>query len=286
MTASGKDIKNKEEILTLLDAVWEPERVAVVHCRGHQKEDTPWAQGNRLADKTAKQAAEGLRVTSEAPIKALVLAELPELMLESPKYTEAQNQLAKAEGAIKTEKGWWKLPSGKLLLLEELVPSLVSQTYQETHLGRDKLEKLIRKYFLVPRLSSLCRTESQNCTAFSHVNAASRHRQKPPGIQLNGTLPFEHLGVDFTEMKPHGHYHYLLVMVGTFSGWVDFPTQTERASEAAWCLLREIVPRFGFATSIGPETANGNCTLHIGPRVLGCWNELIRYLKRHSPNGS
>ena len=82
-------------------------------------------------------------MTSEAPIKALVLAELPELMLESPKYTEAQNQLAKAEGAIKTEKGWWELPSGKLLLLEELVPSLVSQTYQETHLGRDKLEELI-----------------------------------------------------------------------------------------------------------------------------------------------
>ena len=26
MTASGKDIKNKEEILTLLDAAWEPER--------------------------------------------------------------------------------------------------------------------------------------------------------------------------------------------------------------------------------------------------------------------
>ena len=54
--------------------------------------------GNRLADKTAKQAAEGLGVTSEAPVKALILAELPELTLDSPKYTGAQNQLAKAEG--------------------------------------------------------------------------------------------------------------------------------------------------------------------------------------------
>ena len=52
-------------------------------------------------------------MTSEAPMKALILAELPELMLDSPKYIEAQNQLAKAEGAIKTEKGWWELPSGK-----------------------------------------------------------------------------------------------------------------------------------------------------------------------------
>ena len=106
-------------------------------------------------------------MTSEAPIKALVLVELPELTLDSPKYTEAQNQLAKAEGAIKTEKGWWELPSGKLLLPEELAPTLVSQTHQVTHLGHDKLKELIRKYFLVPRLSPLCRTESQNCTACS-----------------------------------------------------------------------------------------------------------------------
>ena len=93
MKASEKDIKNKEEIKTLLDAAWEPERVAVIHCWERQKEDTPPppGSGNRLADKTAKQAAEGLGVTSEAPIKALTLAELPELTLDSPKYIEAQN---------------------------------------------------------------------------------------------------------------------------------------------------------------------------------------------------
>ena len=62
------------------------------------------------------------------------------------------------------------------------------------------------------------RTESQNVTACSQVNAASRHRQKPPGIQVKGTLPFEHLEVGFTEMKPLRHYHYLLGMECTFSG--------------------------------------------------------------------
>ena len=41
LTANGKDIKNKEEILTLVDALWEPEKVAVMHCWGHQKENTP-----------------------------------------------------------------------------------------------------------------------------------------------------------------------------------------------------------------------------------------------------
>ena len=55
-----KKILNKEEIKTLLDAAWEPERVAVIHCRGHKKEDNPLGSGNRLTDKTTKQAAEGL----------------------------------------------------------------------------------------------------------------------------------------------------------------------------------------------------------------------------------
>ena len=82
-------------------------------------------------------------MTSEAPIRALILVELPELTLDSPKYTKAQNQLAKAEGAIKTEKGWWELPSGKLLVPEELAPTRVSQTHQAIHLGHDKLEELI-----------------------------------------------------------------------------------------------------------------------------------------------
>ena len=91
-------------------------------------------------------------------------------------------------------------------------------------------------------------------TACSQVSVASWNTQKPPGTQVKGTLPFEYLEVDFTEMKPHRHYHYLLVIICTFSGWVAaFPTRTERASEVAWCLLREIVPRFGFPTSTGSD---------------------------------
>jgi ribonuclease HI len=37
LTAGGKEIKNKEEILQQLEAVWEPSQVAVIHCRGHQR---------------------------------------------------------------------------------------------------------------------------------------------------------------------------------------------------------------------------------------------------------
>ena len=65
-------------------------------------------------------------------------------------------RLANVEGSIKTEKELWELPSGKLLVLEELAHTLVSQTHQGTHLGH---------------------------AACSQVNAASQvFRQKPPSI--------------------------------------------------------------------------------------------------------
>ena len=216
------------------------------------KKRIPPGSGNRLADKTAKQAAKGLGVTSEALIKALILVELHKLPLDSPKYTEAQNQPAKAEGAIKTEKGWWELPSSKLLVLEELAPTLVSQTHQATHLGHDKLRRANLKIFLgsPPLFPMQDKSSELHCLLADQCCLSAQ--TETSGIQLKGTLPFEYLEVDFTEMKPHRHYCYLLVIVCTFSGWVEaFPTRTERASKVAWCLLREIVTRFGFLTCIG-----------------------------------
>lgn len=46
LTQAGKEIKNREEILALSLAIWLPKRVAVVHCKGHQKVDSPEARGN------------------------------------------------------------------------------------------------------------------------------------------------------------------------------------------------------------------------------------------------
>ena len=44
MTASEKDIKNKEEIKTLLDAACELERVAAYTAEDIKKRIPPWAQ--------------------------------------------------------------------------------------------------------------------------------------------------------------------------------------------------------------------------------------------------
>ena len=41
LMAEGRTIKNKQEILNLLTAVWLPAKLAIIHCQGHQKADNP-----------------------------------------------------------------------------------------------------------------------------------------------------------------------------------------------------------------------------------------------------
>jgi ribonuclease HI len=54
LTSEGKNIKNAQEILALLEALWLPKKVVIIHCPGHQKGDHPEARGNRAADKAAR----------------------------------------------------------------------------------------------------------------------------------------------------------------------------------------------------------------------------------------
>ena len=81
------------------------------------------------------------------------------------------------------------------------------------------------------RISELHHLLTRQCCLSAQTEAS--------GDSAKRQASFEHLEVDFTEMKLH--QHYLLVMVCTFSGWVEaFPTGTERASEVVQCLLRQI----------------------------------------------
>lgn len=46
-------------------------------------------------------------------------------------------------------------------------------------------------------------------------------------------------------------YRYLLVLVDTFSGWVEpFPTSCETAAIVSEMLVKHIIPRFGLRNSL------------------------------------
>ena len=84
----------------------------------------------------------------------------------------------------------------------------------------------------------------------------ARRPQLAQPIQRRGAYPGEDWQTDFTQMPASQGYKYLLVMIDTFTGWIEgFPTQTEKAEEVVEKLLHEIIPRFGLPRSL--QSDNG-----------------------------
>ena len=62
--------------------------------------------------------------------------------------------------------------------------------------------------------------------------------------------------MDFTQMPISQGYKYLLVMIDTFTRWIEgLSTRTEKAEEVVKILLHEIIPRFGLPRSL--QSDNG-----------------------------
>ncbi|RMB96229.1 hypothetical protein DUI87_27292 [Hirundo rustica rustica] len=112
LTSQGSTIKHRDEILLLLEAVREPEAVAVMHVPGHRREDGKIYQGNRLADKTAKRVAKEIKIQS-----ALIPAKgnpADSYMKDEPPYLPDDVKLAHLVKAQKNDKGcgWRPDPVG------------------------------------------------------------------------------------------------------------------------------------------------------------------------------
>lgn len=75
---------------------------------------------------------------------------------------------------------------------------------------------------------------------------------------MRGSLPAADWQMDFPHMPLVRRISYPLVIIDTFSGWLEaFPTADRRAQAIAQILLTEIIPRFGLPSSLqsnnGPE---------------------------------
>lgn len=90
-TETDKEIENKEEILLLLEAMWEPAALAVMHCRGHQWSDIPQEKGNCLANQVAKQEVTQDNRTTKPIMTPVVSSLLTAQMV--PVYDKENNHL-------------------------------------------------------------------------------------------------------------------------------------------------------------------------------------------------
>ena len=99
--------------------------------------------------------------------------------------------------------------------------------------------------------------------------------QLAQSVQRRGTYPGEDGQMDFTQMPVSPGYKYLLVMIDTFTGWIEgFPTWTEKAGEVVKKLLHEIILRFRLPRSL--QSDNGTSFILRSPKgSLKHWALLI-----------
>ena len=261
-------------------------KLAIIHCPGHQKPDTP--RGNNLAARAARDAAQNTMIEATLQLPDPGSPILPAL----PNYSTRDLDWIKSLPMAQQLAGWWRAADSSLILPEELGKQVLLKVHRATHLGTHKMQDLIRHAKITMKdVRTIIGDIVSNCKACQLMNAVPHPANQ--GIREQGTRPGAYFTevkdfqeVDFTEVKPGKYgYKYLLVFIDTFSEWVEaFPTKRGAAQVAAKKLIEDILPRFGFPAQVGSDNGpafvsqvslslgpDGSCTVPIGPRAQGKW---------------
>ena len=185
------------------------------------------AWGNQAANQAAKRAA--LQSHDLIGVATLV----PQTNLpETPSYTEGETLKAESEGFQDDHMGWFQ-NEGLLFLPGNLQWKLVNSLHATTHLGEKALQRLLERSFKGTDLQMTIREVVPSCSTcqLNNPQAAWRPHLAHP-FQRHGTYPGEDWQMHFTQMSVSQGYKYSLVMIDTFTGWIEgFPTWTEKAEE-------------------------------------------------------
>ena len=129
---------------------------------------------------------------------------------------------------------------------------LVNSLYATTHLGEKALQRLLERSFRRTGCQTTIKQVLSSCPTCQLNNPQGARRcQLAQPVQQRGSYPGEDWQMDFTQMPVSQGYKYLLVMIDTFTGWIEgFPTWTEKAEEVVRKLLHEVIPRFGLPRSL------------------------------------
>ena len=137
--------------------------------------------------------------------------------------------------------GWFQ-KEGLLFLPGNLQWKLVNSLHATTHLGEKALQRLLERSFRGIGLQTTVRQMVSSCPTCQLNNPQGAWRlQLAQPVQRCGTYPGEDWKMDFTQMPVSQGYKYLLVVIDTFTRWIDcFPTWTERADWWWWWKNRSV----------------------------------------------
>ncbi|KAK4806820.1 hypothetical protein QYF61_005616 [Mycteria americana] len=156
LSAQGSPIKYKEEILQLLQDIQQPKEVVVMHCKAHQFGQTVVNVGNRLADKTAREAA-------EQSILALVPVKQVKLPTPKPNYGKLDRLLAEQLRAAENEDGWWVTPIRQVIVTPQIMIKIAEKKHRETHGGIEVMIVDLQKSVICVGMTGIVKSIIAKC---------------------------------------------------------------------------------------------------------------------------
>ncbi|VFV23716.1 Hypothetical predicted protein [Lynx pardinus] len=269
--AEGKDIKNKEEILALLAALWEPKKLAIVHCPGHQKATDPVSRGNNLADRTAKDIAR--------PPAQLLTLQLPDPgpqeLPPSPEYSESDIRGMSKLPVTRVKDGWWRDSKSSIILPDKLGWQVLERIHHSTHLGSRRMLDLLRQTGLKTRnVSNKVDQVVTKCTLCQLNNANSNpqatgrvHEDVWPKLkELYETgpppIPHQFRPGDWVLVKRHRQENLEPRWKGPFQVILTPPTAIKVDRIATWIHCTHAKPVHPFSDLIGPPAKGTTWTIN------------------------
>ena len=152
-------------------------------------------------------------------------------------------------------------PPQDILILQSTSPpspfdicQTLSYLHQLFHPNSQALSSFVKTHLQpTPEDPHFLKSITASCKICQTSNSNSRYRSLPfPTHQAKGSLPGTDWQLDFTHMPTVRHVKCPLVLVDTFSGWLEtFPTTNKRAQTVSDpLLLREIIPQFAVLVSL------------------------------------
>ena len=128
---------------------------------------------------------------------------------------------------------WWFQKKGLLFLPGNFQWKLVNSLHATTHLGEKALQRLLERSFRVTDLQMTIRQVVSSCPTCQLTTPKElKDPRWPCAVQQCETYPGEDWQMDFTQIPVSQGHKYLLVMIYTFTGWIEvFPTWAKKAQE-------------------------------------------------------
>ncbi|XP_032131677.1 uncharacterized protein LOC116550065 [Sapajus apella] len=246
LTTKGTPVLNGKLIANLIQAVQLPNKVAIIHRRGHQTIGSTVAMGNALADRVAKDTAK-----NHPPPACLYFLSRS----YKPYYSDREKQTLQSTPGV-TFKDEWAFKHNLLILPKQQQTQIIQDIHNSRHIGPKALLHFLSPLLHPDGLSQTIHEVHTECLTCAKVNPQGSCHPRKQLHQLRGFLPGQDWQIDFTHMPKHKQYRYLLTIVDTFSGWIEaYPTASESAGTVATHLIQDIIPRFELPATI--QSDNG-----------------------------